>query len=398
MSRDIVDTSGGRGDPMDMARYLVAAVELEGRSVRAVAREHGVSKSWLYELLARHRLEGEAGLRPRSRRPHSSPSKIAAQFEDEIVSLRKELAEAGFDAGPDTIRTHLRRRQKRSVPSVSTIWRVLKARGFVTPEPHKRPKSSYVRFVAALPNELWQMDVTHVELKSRQQVEILNILDDHSRLCVASRCSGVFTSRRVVEIFLAGCRAWGYPAALLSDNGAVFTAAYRGGVGALEARLLSLGIAFKHSRPYHPQTCGKVERFHQTLKRWLERQPEARTLAELQAQLDTFVAYYNEVRPHRAINRRTPVQAFKARVKARPRLAKLDVENYRVRQDRVDNSGKVTLRYHSKLLHIGVGRKHKGKRVILLVAGPKVRVVDADGVLLRELTLDPTKSYQGSRR
>jgi len=393
MSRDIVDTLEG-GGPMDMARYLVAAVELEGRSVREVARQHGVSKTWLYELLARYREEGEAGLAPRSRRPHSSPNKLADRFEDEIVSLRKQLSEKGLDAGPETIRVHLARRYRKRAPSVSTIWRVLRARGFVVSEPHKRPKSSYVRFVAELPNERWQMDVTHYSLASGQQVEILNVIDDHSRLCVASRCSAVFTSRRVVQVFTDAGSAWGYPEKVLSDNGAVFTAAYRGGVAAMEAALLGLGILFVRSRPYHPQTCGKVERFHQTLKKYLDRQPKARTLRELQAQLDDFVTYYNEIRPHRAIGRRTPLQAFSARVKATPRLVPLDVENYRVRQDRVDKAGKVSLRYRSRLLHIGIGREHKGERVMLLVAGRNIRVVDADGVLICELTIDPERDYQ----
>ena len=162
----------------------------------------------------------------------------------------------------------------------------------------------------------------------------------------------------------------------------------------MEAALLGLGILFVHSRPYHPQTCGKVERFHQTLKKYLDRQPKARTLRELQAQLDDFVTYYNEIRPHRAIGRRTPLQAFSARVKATPRLVPLDVENYRVRQDRVDKAGKVSLRYRSRLLHIGIGREHKGERVMLLVAGRNIRVVDADGVLICELTIDPERDDQ----
>jgi transposase InsO family protein len=393
MSRDIVDTSQGV-PTVDMARFLVAAIEVEGRSVRAVAREHGVSTSWLYELLARHRQEGDGGLVARSRRPLHTPTKLALAAEEEIVALRKELAEGGFDAGPETIRAHLQRRHGDHVPSYSTIWRVLKARGFVTPEPHKRPKSSYVRFVATLPNERWQFDVTHVRLKSGQEVEILNGIDDHSRLCVAARARAVFTATAVVEAFQSAAATWGYPETVLSDNGAVFTAAYRGGVGALEAALLGLGIAFRHSRPYHPQTCGKVERFHQTLKKYLAHQDPPVTLRQLQRQLDTFVAYYNEVRPHRAIGRRTPVEAFGARVKATPSLAPVNVENHRVRQDVVDASGTITLRYLGKLRHLGVGRAHKGTRVLLFVAGADVRVVTLDGELLHTFTIDPTKDYQ----
>jgi hypothetical protein len=200
---------------------------------------------------------------------------------------------------------------------------------------------------------------------------------------------------RVVETFTEAAETWGYPEIVLSDNGAVFTAAYRNGVGAFEAALLRWGIAFRHSRPYHPQTCGKVERFHQTMKKYLERQDPAVTLRRLQAQLDTFVTYYNEVRPHRAIGRRTPAEVFAARVMAAPRLPPIDVENHRVRQDKVDTGGTVTVRYLGKLRHLGIGRAHKGTRVLLFVAGADVRVVTLDGELLRTFTIDPTKDYQG---
>jgi transposase len=138
---------------MDVGRYLVEAHLKEGRPVAVLAAEHGVHRSWIYKLLARYRDEGEAGLVPRSRRPHSSPTQISDLFEDDIVALRKELLDSGFDAGAETIHAHLAERWH-NPPSVSTIWRVLKARGFVTPQPHKRPRSSFVRFVADLPNEL----------------------------------------------------------------------------------------------------------------------------------------------------------------------------------------------------------------------------------------------------
>jgi transposase len=201
-----------------MAAYLVTAVLVEGQSVRAAAKDHGVSKTWVYELLARYAAEGEAGLVPRSKRPHHSPTKIADRFEDEVVRLRKELTEAGYDAGAETIAVHLRRAHRRgTIPSVATIWRVLKARGFVTPEPHKRPRSSYKRFEADLPNERWQMDVTHVVLASGKEVEILNVIDDHSRLCVESVARRVYKAIDVVTDFHEAAAHWGYPSNVLSD-------------------------------------------------------------------------------------------------------------------------------------------------------------------------------------
>jgi transposase InsO family protein len=376
-----------------MGRFLIETHLRTGRPIAELAAAHGVHRSWLYKLLARYRREGEGGLTTRSRRPHRSPTRIADRWEEPIVAMRKELTDAGFDAGAVTIHSHLCRHHDQ-VPSVSTIWRVLRARGFVTPQPHKRPRSSYVRFAAELPNECWQADVTHVGLGDGSFVEVLNIVDDHSRLCVESRAFVATRSPDVVRALHRAGAVWGYPEAVLSDNGAIFTASYRGGMGAMEAELLSMGIASRHSRPYHPQTCGKVERFHQTLKRYLARQDPALTKKQLQTQLDRFVAYYNNQRPHRAIGRHTPAEAFGARERAFPRGPHIDCAGYRVRHDRIDKQGGVTLRYRGRLHHIGVGRPYRGWRVVLLVAGRDVRILGLDGSLLRRLVLDPTRDYQ----
>jgi transposase InsO family protein len=271
---------------------------------------------------------------------------------------------------------------------------VLKARGFVTPQPHKRPKSSYTRFVAELPNECWQADVTHVEVADGVVLEVLNVIDDHSRLCVASRAFVRTRSPDVVRTLHRAAAQWGYPESFLSDNGAIFTASKVDGLGAMEAELLALGIASKHSRPYHPQTCGKVERFHQTLKLYLARQDPASTRKQLQRQLDRFVTYYNEVRPHRAIGRRTPAAAFTARDKSCPKGPMIEAAGYRVRRDKVNKNGTVTLRYRGRLHHIGVGRPYRGWRVILLVAGREVQILGLDGSPLRHLVLNPRHDYQ----
>jgi transposase InsO family protein len=380
---------------MDMAAYLVTAVLVEGRSAREVAAAHGVSKSWVYELLARYRQDGEGGLTPRSKRPHRSPTRVWDRFEDDIVRLRKELVEVGVDAGAETIRVHLTRKHPRTpVPSISTVWRVLKANGFVTPEPHKRPRSSYVRFNAELPNERWQMDATHGTLAGGTEVEILNVIDDHSRLCVASVARRVTKAIDVVTTFHHAAARYGYPASVLSDNGAIFTAEARHGVCVMESELLALGIRFTHSRAYHPQTCGKVERFHQTLKHYLAARPAAETIPDLQVRLDWFADYYNTVRPHRALARRTPAAAFEARSKARPGNTPLAVPPHcRIRQDKV-NAGNITLRYRSRLYHVAVGRRHERARVLILVADRDVRILTLDGNLIRRLTLDPERAYQ----
>jgi len=378
---------------VDKGQFLIETHLRSGRPIAELARAHGVHRSWLYKLLARYRREGDSGLEARSRRPHRSPGRIAGVYEERIVALRKELSDAGFDAGAATIAYHLARGGG-PVPSTSTIWRVLKARGFVSPQPHKRPKSSYRRFAAELPNECWQADVTHVPMADGRFLEVLNVIDDHSRACVASRAFVATRSPDVVRTLHRAAQRWGYPESFLSDNGAIFTASYRGGTGALEAELLSLGIGAKHSRPYHPQTCGKVERFHQTLKRFLAKQDPAGSKKQLQGQLDRFVAYYNHRRPHRGVGRRTPAEVFAARERAYPRGPRIDCAGYRVRHDRVSKTGNVTLRYRSRLHHIGVGGAYKGWRVILLVAGRDIRILSLDGAPLRHLRLDPTKDYQ----
>jgi transposase InsO family protein len=379
---------------MGMAQLVVAAVVVEGRSKSEVARDYGVSRRWVITLVQRFLADGEAGLVPRSRRPHANPQQTPSEVEEQILALRKELDREGHEAGAATIAFHLEQRTGRT-PAVSTIWRILSQRGFVVPQPHKRPKSSYTRFAAEQPNERWQLDITHWALADGTQVEILNTLDDHSRLCVGSQARAVFKAAHVAEHFRKAAAIYGDPSSMLSDNGAVFTGTpRRAGRVALEVELAARRIIFTHSRPYHPQTCGKIERFHQTLKKWLARQPRARTLAQLQAQLDTFRAYYNSVRPHRALGRRTPEQAYTARPKATPTKALNIPGHYRVRNDRIDPSGVITLRHNSKLHHIGLGRRHAGTRVLVLAHDLHIRVLTQDGALLRELTLDPRRDYQ----
>ena len=201
------------------------------------------------------------------------------------------------------------------MPALSTIHRVLRRRGFVAPQPQKRPRSSWIRFESALPNETWQSDMTHWHLDDEAPVEIINFIDDYSRAVLASVAVPVATAADVVRIFFETAAIYGFPASVLSDNGAIYTAAYRGSHTGMEIELATLGITFKHGKPYHPQTQGKVERYHLTLKKWLRKKPTAATLAELQAQIDRFVHIYNEERPHTARGC-PPMQAWRALDKA----------------------------------------------------------------------------------
>jgi transposase InsO family protein len=377
---------------MGVERYVVEAVVREGRSRREVARSTGLSKAWVDKLVVRYKEGGWAALTPRSRRPKSCPHAASSEIQAAILDLRHQLGDQGLDNGPHTLAHHLRERFA-DVPSAATIWRILQRHGEVTPQPQKRPKSSFIRFEAALPNEMWQGDTTHWHLADGSDVEILNYLDDHSRLLTASVGFPTVKGADVVQVFYAASEEHGLPASLLTDNGAVFTGTSRKGKVLLETELERLGIVAKHSTPYHPQTCGKVERFHQTLKRYLAKQAPAQSLAHLQLQLDTFRAYYNHHRPHRALHGQTPLVAFNARLKARPADPQPGT-HFRVRKDRTDLKGTVTLRYLSRLRHIPLGAAHRHRPVTLLVAGRHVRVVAEDGALLRELTLDPARDYQ----
>jgi transposase InsO family protein len=377
---------------MGMARYVVDAVVLEGRSAREVAAAHGISRSWSYELIARFRAGGYDALEPRSHRPRSCPHETPAAVVSAIVSQRRELEALGHDAGPVTIAFHLSQHME-APPSRTTIWRVLKREGLITPQPQKRPLCSRIRFEAQLPNEMWQADITAWSLASGEVIEIFNLIDDHSRLLLGSDAYERVKAADVVESLHRISELHGLPFSLLSDNAAVFVGSYRKGKVLFESELERLGVLFKNSRPYHPQTCGKVERLHQTLKRYLAKQKPAQTLSELREQLDGFARYYNHIRPHRALDGRTPLQAYSARVKARPAGASSPA-HFRVREDKVDTTGTLTLRYDSRLYHIGIGRAHKGRAVKLLVADRSIRVIDPNGELIRELTLDPSRDYQ----
>jgi transposase InsO family protein len=382
---------------VDLAKYCVDAVLVEGRSVRAVAAATGRSKSWVQRHVALYRAGGEEALVPCRRGPKVPANLTSAALEDQIVAQRKRLAEDGLDAGARTIAWHLNQ-EGLEVPSLSTIHRVLRRRGFVVPEPQKRPRSSWVRFESNLPNETWQSDMTHWHLDDDQPVEIINFVDDYSRAALSSVAVPVATAPEVVRVFYETAALYGLPASVLSDNGAIYTTAYRGGHSGMEIELATLGITFKHGKPYHPQTQGKVERFHLTLKKWLAKKPAVATLVELQAQIDRFVHIYNEERPHTARGC-PPMQAWRALDKAtieldgQPLLA-----HTKVRRDRIDKTGCFTLRYRSKLHHVAVGRAHTGKRVLILVADLDIRVLDDDGVVIRHLELDPSVDYQGQSR
>jgi transposase InsO family protein len=382
---------------------VITVVVVEGRSQAEVARSYGVSKGWVSKLIARYRAVGEAAFEPRSRRPKASPAAITPATVELIIRLRKELSEQGLDAGPDTIAWHLQHHHQVRV-SRATISRYLARHGLVTPSPKKRPRSSYIRFQAELPNETWQADFTHYRLADGTDTEILTWLDDHSRYALHVSAWPRVTGPIVRDTFRQAVAAHGVPASTLTDNGMVFTtrlAGGRGGRNALEHELRRLHVIQKNSTPNHPTTCGKVERFQQTMKKWLRAQPDQpTTITDLQTLIDRFTRAYNHHRPHRSLpHQATPAAAYDHLPKALPAGSRQTDTHTRVRHDRIDDSGVVTLRIAGRLHHIGIGRTHARTHarthVILLIEDLHVRVITATtGELLRDLTVDPTCDYQ----
>lgn len=374
---------------------VIAYVEGESMNVTRVSSECGITPTTFYKYAQRYRAEGLAGFEPRSRRPHSSPNKTPAALEEAIVVLRKELADAGLDHGATTIQWHLGRdrRFERAVPSVATVHRTLVRRGFVTPQPRKRPKSSWCRFEAPAPNEMWQIDTIDWTI-AVGVAKVFNILDDHSRVACRSRAAAEATAEAAWTTFCQAAQRWGLPAGVLSDNGLCFSGKLRGFEVLFEANLRDGGITPITARPYHPQTTGKVERFQQTLKKWLRHQDHLHGLAadldELQARLDTFCDYYNTQRPHQGIGRSTPLARWQASTPSRPGdPLPHPTPRPTTHTVVVDTRGTVNLHRHS----IAVGAEWTGRTVTVIITQHHATILSGNQ-LVRHLRIDPDHYYQ----
>ena len=376
---------------MSKARVAVLKVITHELSVTAAAARYGYSRQHLHRLLARYRAEGLDAVDPRSRRPKRNSRATSDEVRDLIIELRLQLTKDGLDAGPVTIAWHLNKRGHRT-PSTSTIRRILHGADLINPEPRKRPRSSYRRFEASQPNECWQSDFTHWRLADGTDIEILNWLDDHSRYLIACTAHDRVTGDIVANEFLDAANTHGLPASTLTDNGRVYTARFGGGKNAFEYLLAALKITQKNGSAGHPQTQGKVERFHQTQKQWLAKQTPAENIAELQTQLDRYRAIYNNHRPHRALDRTTPAAAYAALPKANPTSS--TPTHYRLRYDHVDAWGKVSLRRAGKMHHLGVGYRHRGEPILAIADDTSVTVIQlTTGEILSAHLIEPDKAY-----
>jgi transposase InsO family protein len=288
--------------------------------------EHGISRKSFYELRKRALVEGPAAvLEPKSRRPRSSPSKLTEEVKVQAVGVRAALEASGLDHGPISVHEKMRAMGLDQVPSTASLARIFREAGVARLQPRKRPRAAWRRFVYPAPNACWQLDATDYVLTGGGKCVIFQLIDDHSRYAVASHVASGETAKDAIAVFDKAVAAHGVPQRLLSDNGLALNPSRRGVVGQLVAHGAALGTEAITGKPDKPTTQGKNERFHQTLFRYLDKQPLADTLAQLQAQVDAFDHIYNTQRPHQGLpGRSTPLAAWEATSKADPPRPKPD--------------------------------------------------------------------------
>jgi transposase InsO family protein len=353
----------------------------------------GVTPKTFYKYLARFDAEGVAGFYPRSRRPVHSPSKLSASAEDIIVRARKELDEQGWDAGAEQIGFWIAEHPQlwpaeTVVPSRATINRVLGRRGQIVRVPQRRPHRSRHRFEAAQPNSMWQMDGFEFLLAGGQVVVVLQISDDCSRLDLALRAASSENAVEVWDAVLWAIERYGLPARLLTDNGTAFSGARRGWVSHLEENLRALNVLPITSSVAHPQTCGKNERAHATVRKWLARQPAPGSLAELQSLLDAYRAHYNDRRRKTHLGGMTPTERYALGPHDGPGSTALPWP-VDIKTAVVSTSGCIGLDNHL----LGIGRRHARNEVTLIRQHRQI-VVFASNQLIAEFTLTGTRGYQ----
>lgn len=289
-------------------------------SVTTFCAEHEISRKTFYLILNRAREHGQAAaLEPRTRRPKHSPTRITDEAKTQAVQVRAALESSGLDYGPISVHDKMQSMGFAATPSIASLARIFRETGVARTEPKKKPRAAYRRFVYPAPNACWQLDATEYVLTRGRTCVIFQLQDDHSRLAVASFVAHQETSEAAIAVFKKGVAARGVPQKLLTDNGLALNPSRRGQTGKLVTYAASLGVEAITGKPYKPTTQGKNERFHQTLARWLDQQPLAETVDELQHQVDRFDMIYNFERPHQGLpGRLTPQQAWDAVAVAEP--------------------------------------------------------------------------------
>lgn len=373
---------------MDIRMAAALAGQIE--NVAEFCRREQISRETFYKFRRRFRDEGIDGLQDRSRRPLTCPGQTPVEVEEVVLRRRKQLLEQGCDHGPQSIVWSLQRDGHVAVPSPATVWRILTRHGAVVAQPQKRPKSATKRFCFARPNECWQSDWTQWSLADGSAVAIAGSLDDHSRYLVGLAAGlGAGTGELVWAVILDGIAECGIPSMSLSDNGFVYTGRLRGFEAAFEVNLHALGVRTINSAPYHPQTCGKIERFWQTLKKWLNARPAPATIAELNDSLTQFRVFYNHHRPHRALRGATPAEAFAATERARPADRPLPTPVFVTRHTVDKKSGQLFVAPY----RVNVGLRWAGHDCHSIRDADHI-VIFSGTTMVRDFTADPTRIYQ----
>lgn len=383
-------------------------------AVSTFCAEHGISRKSFYALRKRAQTDGQAAvLEPKTRRPKSSPSKLSDEVKAQAVAVRAALEASGLDHGPISVHDKMRAMGLPQVPSTAALARTFREAGVARLEPKKKPRSAWRRFVYPAPNACWQLDATQYVLTGGRTCVIFQLIDDHSRYAVASHVAWSETAEAAIAVFNKAVATHGVPQRLLSDNGIALNPSRRGSLGRFVKHLSRLGVQAITGKPYKPTTQGKNERFHQTLFRYLDKQPLAQSLAELQAQVDAFDNIYNTERPHQGLpGRVTPCTAWEATPKAeaprptpdRPIFAPAVIKPPRpMPQDLPDGVRVMTLNTAGTFLLAGVRYKVDGglacRQVLVAVDGDTITVADLDGEVLIEHTRpEPGVRYVGNGR
>jgi transposase InsO family protein len=388
-------------------------------AVSTFCAEHGISRKSFYELRKRTKVDGPAAvLEPRSRRPTSSPTKLTEEVRAQAVQVRAALEASGLDHGPISVHDKMKAIGLDVVPSVASLARIFREAGVARLEPKKRPRSAWRRFVYPAPNACWQLDAAEYVLTGGRRCVIFQLIDDHSRYAVASHVAWGETVMDAIRVVDKAIAKHGVPQRLLSDNGVALNPSRRGLLGQLVDHVSRLGVEAITGKPYKPTTQGKNERFHQTLFRYLDKQPLAESLAQLQAQVDAFDHIYNTERPHQALpGRVTPLTAWEATAKAEPPRPNPEQRSWfdrpvptrylppqppppadlppdtRVRK--VSTAGTINV----DKVHYKIDVDHAFKQVLVVTDGDKLTITDLQGELLAEHTRPaPGINYVGNGR
>ena len=383
-------------------------------AVSTFCAEHGISRKSFYELRKRAKTDGPAAvLEPRTRRPRTSPTKLTEEVKEQAIGVRAALERSGLDHGPISVHDKMRAMGLPVVPSTASLARIFREAGVARLEPKKKPRSAWRRFVYPAPNACWQLDATEYVLTGGRKCVIFQLIDDHSRYAVASHVAWGETATDAITVFDKAVAAHGVPQRLLSDNGLALNPSRRGFLGQLVDHVSRLGVEAITGKPYKPTTQGKNERFHQTLFRYLDKQPLAASLGQLQAQVDAFDRTYNTERPHQGLpGRVTPQTAWQATEKAEaprpkpeePFFAQATVKRLRPMTVPTDLPAGTTVKklttagtFYLAGVHYKVDARYGLQQVLVIVDNNNITVADLEGEILIEHTRpEPGITYVGN--